>query len=217
MLRSLKQTFRLGLLTFGLFWMDGCSPADSPSDHTEEPPVPIAPAVRHAHHQQPEPRSEESATNQSRGERITREWAGVEFRIPTSWKETTPATTFILAEYHLEDTSKIARLTFSSTGGGVEANLQRWRGQFSRQPDDPEPRHYTISVDHVEAVVLELYGTFRDGFSSQPPQAGYAMLGIAIPTGPATFFVKLTGPRELVSKYRDEVLDVVKTARLKAP
>lgn len=191
------------LAIVGLFLV-GCgqpvSPAPSPA------PVPIAPvSVDSA-----------SAETASGGTESLREkqFQGITILIPAGWKERPPANEFVQAEYRVQGEMGSARITMSSTGGGIEANLERWRGQFSRGPDDPEPKQSTVSVGTQEAVVLELFGTFRDGFSGGPPQPGFAMLGAAIPTGPATFFVKMTGPRETVLSQREAFYELVKTARL---
>lgn len=140
--------------------------------------------------------------------------AGVTLTIPVGWEERPPASEFIQAEYRLSGDAGPARLTMSSTGGGVAANLERWYTQFTRAADDPQPWQSTVMVEDVEATILELTGTFRDGFSGEPPKSNWSLLGAAIPTGPATFFVKLTGPRETVADRRDEFLQLIKTARL---
>jgi hypothetical protein len=140
--------------------------------------------------------------------------AGVTVTIPAGWEERPLASDVLLAEYRLTGVAGPARLTMSSTGGGIEANLARWQTQFTRTAEDAEPTRSTVSVDGAEAVILELQGTFRDGFSGGDPQPGWCMLGAAIPTGPATFFIKLTGPRDTVFAHRDEFQQLVKTARL---
>ena len=105
-------------------------------------------------------------------------------------------------------------MTLSSAGGGVEANLERWQGQFQPGPNDASPERTTVTVDGVEATIIELHGTFTDGFRGGEPQASWAMLGAIIPTGPANFFLKLTGPQATISDHRDEFRAMVTSARL---
>lgn len=187
----------------GLFLL-GCGHSASP---THSPaPVPVAPATADS----------ASAETTSVNTESLREkhFQGITILIPAGWEERPPANEFVQAEYRVQGEAGSARITMSSTGGGIEANLERWRGQFARGPDDPEPKQTTVSVGTQEAVIVELFGTFRDGFSGGPPQPGFAMLGAAIPTGPATFFVKMTGPRETVLSQREAFHELVKTARL---
>jgi hypothetical protein len=179
----------------------GCSEPKPPAVS----PVPVAkPAATNP------TAADQSAVTTEATEKVV---AGVTISIPAGWEER-QATFPIQAEYQLHADSGPGRLTMSSTGGGVEANLARWQTQFTRGRDDPAPAQTTVIVDGQEAIVLELSGTFRDGFSQDPPKPGWSLVGAAIPTGPATFFVKLTGPRETVQAHREAFLELVKTARL---
>lgn len=183
-----------------------CCGCDEPASRPQNVPIPTAPA-----------KADSGADDQPAltTEAAEKRLAGVVVTIPAGWEERPLASDVILAEYRLSGTAGPARLTMSSTRGGVDANLERWHTQFTRTEGDPPPQQTTVSVDGVDAVILELHGTFRDSFTSQDPQPGWCMLGAAIPTGPeATFFVKMTGPRETVLARRDEFHNLVKTARL---
>jgi hypothetical protein len=182
----------------------GCA---EPVQTGQDAPIPVAPAAPAT---TPSDADEPAVLEQPTEKRL----AGVILAIPAGWEERPLNSDVLLAEYRLPGAAGPGRLTMSSTGGGIDANLARWRTQFSRGRDDPEPQQTTVSVDGVEAVILELHGTFRDGFSGGDPQPGWCMLGAAIPTGPATFFIKLTGPRDTVLARRDEFHTLVKTARL---
>ncbi|HET6425579.1 MAG TPA: hypothetical protein VFG20_17955 [Planctomycetaceae bacterium] len=139
---------------------------------------------------------------------------GIQLTIPAGWEERTPANEFIQAEYRLTPPEGNIRITMSSAGGGKEANVERWRGQFTRGADDPEAKEETIVIDGQEAIVVELFGTFRDGFGGGGEQRNWCMFGAVIPTGPANFFVKMTGPREAVIAQREAFRDLVTTAKL---
>uniref|UniRef100_A0A7C4LMX2 Lipoprotein n=1 Tax=Schlesneria paludicola TaxID=360056 RepID=A0A7C4LMX2_9PLAN len=193
-----------GIGIWAAWVLAGCNgPADSPPS---PPPLPVAPAYK------------ESASIKDQiaaaAEPREKQFQGITVTVPAAWEERAPANEFIQAEFRVNGEAGAARITMSSTGGGIEANLERWRGQFTRGPDDPEPKQTTLAVGTQQAVVLELFGTFRDGFSGGSAQPKSAMLGAAIPTGPATFFVKMTGPRETVLSQREAFYELVKTARL---
>jgi len=174
---------------------------------TRDAPVPVAEAT-------PSSSSETSNASAVITEAKDKSFPGITVTVPAGWEERPPASEFVQGEFRISGSAGPARLTMSSTGGGIDANLARWRTQFIRGADDPEPKQTTISVGGEDAVILEMHGTFRDGFSGGPPQTGWCLIGAAIPTGPATFFVKLTGPRDTVVAHRDEIEQLVKTARL---
>lgn len=187
--------------------LSGCG--EKPSG-TPSPPVPTAPAAATT--------STTSATNDAGtvlAEAKERVFEGITVTVPAGWEERTPASEFIQAEYRLTGPGGPARLTMSSAGGGMDANIDRWRGQFTRGADDPAPQEETITIGGEPARLIELHGTFRDGFGGGAPQPKSTMLGAVIPTGPANFFVKLTGPRETVAEHREAFRTLVTTARKK--
>ncbi len=83
-------------------------------------------------------------------------------------------------------------------GGGVEANIKRWRGQFSGEPKETE--RSKLAEGKVEFIHLE--GTFLDGppFGQKVPRENYAMLGAIIPSPGGDVFIKMTGSKEEVAK-----------------
>ncbi|HUQ68732.1 MAG TPA: hypothetical protein VM165_04370 [Planctomycetaceae bacterium] len=139
---------------------------------------------------------------------------GIALTVPAGWTEKPPASEFLQAEFQLTGAGGIARLTMSSTGGGLEANLDRWRGQIQPGSNDPAPQEETVRVGDRDAVIVELTGQFQDQMSSGGTRSEWTLLGAAIPTGPAHFFLKLTGPRKSVAEHRDAFRQMVATARL---
>lgn len=188
--------------------ISGCEPAAPPKS---EPPVPVAPADKSAEM----PGEKETASaGRVLDTSTTKAFQGIKLQIPAGWEERPPANEFIQAEYRLSPPEGNIRITMSSAGGGKEANVQRWRGQFSRGADDPESKEETIVIDGQEAIVVELYGTFRDGFGGGGEQQGWCMFGAVIPTGPVNFFIKMTGPRAAVTAQREVFRELVTSARL---
>lgn len=144
----------------------------------------------------------------------TKSFQGIKLTIPAGWEERPAASEFIQAEYRIPSPEGNIRVTLSSAGGGKEANVERWRGQFGRGSDDPEPQQETVVIDGQEAILVELFGTFRDGFGGGGEQRNWCMFGAVIPTGPVNFFVKMTGPREAVTAQREAFRQLVTTAKL---
>lgn len=202
MLRTQTELF---VVVLGLSVLSGC--VENSAGSRVDPPVPTAAAL-----------PSKDASAQSAGtvltEAVEKRFEGITLTIPAGWEERPAASEFIQAEYRVSGDAGPARMTLSSAGGSVDANLDRWQGQFQRGPQDAAPERDTVTVDGVEATIIELNGTFTDGFSKDGPQRNWCMLGAIIPTGPANFFLKLTGPRETVAAHRDEFRGMVKAARL---
>ncbi len=138
---------------------------------------------------------------------------GFKFTVPADWQQQQPKSDVLLGEFTIPGEAGSARLTLSSAGGGIEANLERWRGQFSRGPNDLEPRESEITFDGQKGTLIELSGTFTDMFSGGRPSKNWRMLGVAVPLGPTNFFVKLTGPQATVTAQKDAFVKFVESAK----
>ena len=138
---------------------------------------------------------------------------GFKFTVPAGWVEQPPKSVELLGEFSLSGEGGAARLTLSSAGGGLDANIERWQGQFSRGPDDPEPRQSEITFNGQKGRLVELSGTYTGMFNAGNPNKNWRMLGAAIPLGPTNFFIKLTGPQATVTAQRDAFVKFVELAK----
>ncbi|HZV00120.1 MAG TPA: hypothetical protein VFF73_25610 [Planctomycetota bacterium] len=86
------------------------------------------------------------------------------------------------------------------TGGGLEANVNRWRGQLGATPLTPAeidalPKRALLGTP---AYVVEAEGSFG-GMAGTERKPGFKLLGAICPIHDLTLFVKLTGPAALVN------------------
>ena len=143
--------------------------------------------------------------------------AGIRFRVPAAWKraELTPSQQgFIDARFEIPAGDAAVSLTCSSTGGGRQANIDRWIGQFRLSPGE-QPQTETLTVDGAEATWVDLTGTFDSRMpGGGGPRENWRMLGVAIAAKQQDFYLKLTGPRDAVSRVHDEFRTFAQSARL---
>ncbi|MDZ7268112.1 MAG: hypothetical protein ONB48_09570 [candidate division KSB1 bacterium] len=100
---------------------------------------------------------------------------------------------------------------FPGTGGSVQANLDRWYGQF-KQPDGSDTRDHAeqrqLRVNGLDVTVVSVTGTY---LKSQSPMMmsgpfdelpDYAMLAaiVAMPNG--NWFFKAVGPQKTIAHWR---------------
>jgi gluconolactonase len=113
------------------------------------------------------------------------------------------------------DTEKgeLAISTFGGNGGGVDANLERWVGQF-----DAEGREVIIKkgmAGENAYHVVDISGTYQK--SVGPPilrkttaAKGYRMLGMIVQVkGEEFYFLKLTGPDASVKAQADALRSAI--------
>ena len=93
-----------------------------------------------------------------------------------------------------------------AAGGSVEANIDRWYGQFT-QPDGGNTRDRAkvqkIKVGGEEIHLVDLSGTFKDQRGPMAPaveRPKYRMLAAIIATKNAgSYFIKFYGPERTVA------------------
>jgi hypothetical protein len=147
--------------------------------------------------------------------------AGLSWTVHNRWKkgEDQPmrVATYVVpaSEGDLEDAECAVYYFGPDQGGGVEANIQRWIGQFE-QPDggasENAAKVSTWNTNGVEITSMDLEGTYTGGgpaMGMQEPQADYRMLA-AIADGPeGLVFFKLVGPKRTVVEAAPEFQFVV--------
>lgn len=136
---------------------------------------------------------------------------GLKFQVPDDWKQVELSQFqmgIISAKFEIPSAGPDVTLTLSRSGGGIEANLDRWRGQVEQsRPEATE----TISVAGIDATLVDLEGRFSAGFG-RDPQDGWRMLGIVVPLADQGYFMKLTGPAGDVETVKEQFKAFAKSA-----
>lgn len=154
-----------------------------------------------------------SASNETpvAGER--RGYDGLSFIIPEGWQETPLSAAqqgFVTAKFTMPAAGADVGLTVSRSGGGVDANLDRWRGQVTGStPEVVE----TISMAGYDATLIDLRGTIAGGFGREAISDG-RMLGIIVPLPDQGYFLKLTGPADQVDAVEEDFRSFAKSAAM---
>ena len=139
------------------------------------------------------------------------------WNLPEGW-ENLPPTQFRTANFGIDGDPELeCYLTeLGGDGGGLLANVNRWRGQMSLAPiGEAElaalPRRAFIGTD---AVVLDLEGAFAGmGGTARP---GYRMIGLLAVRPTVSHFLKFTGPSEMVDAHLDAFDEVARSFRVEA-
>ena len=102
-------------------------------------------------------------------------------------------------------------------GGGAEANIKRWQGQF--QPGDdgslPEPQKEEVKLGDKTAIFVTFKGTFLSGSvmdAKRTPMPGYVMTGVIIPSDAGDIFIKISGPEAAMTAAKEDIRKLVGSA-----
>lgn len=150
----------------------------------------------------------------------------IQFKAPGNWTKKKPANNIIEAEFSIapaEGDEIPGRLTAMGAGGEIEANIERWKGQFTAAPGgDVLAKKETLQIADQKVHWVDLSGTYKD--SPGGPFAGgktimrekYRMLGVIIETKKAgNYFLKFYGPQATVTANEKAFRSMVESLSVK--
>jgi len=142
--------------------------------------------------------------------------AAISLEAPTGWKRVQPKSNMIETEFSIpaaEGDAAPGRMTVMGAGGSVQANIDRWYGQFT-QPDGSATKDKAstkkLNVSGSAVTLVDVSGTYKD--MPGGPFAGgqavdrpnYRMLAaiVEVPNR-GSYFLKFYGPSATVSANAD--------------
>lgn len=137
------------------------------------------------------------------------------YELPSGWSEL-PTTASRVANFRVagEKASECYLTLLAGDGGGLEANLNRWRSQLSQEALSTEqiaslPKSLFFGG---QATLLETSGTWKgmDGSRSDP---NWGLKGLVLVSQGASAFLKMTGPEKTLSAERDRFLALAASFR----
>lgn len=135
---------------------------------------------------------------------------GISVVMPSGWEQMSPANQMRLAEYRLPGglvKAADAVLTVfhfgRGQGGAVDANIERWYGQFT-QVDGTDTRskarRWQKVIQGIEVHWVDISGEFSGGMGSEPI-ANARMLGVIAEASAGAFFFKVVGPIQTINHW----------------
>ena len=134
---------------------------------------------------------------------------------PAGWKRVQPKSGIVETEFSIPSAGDLppGRMTVMGAGGSVQANIDRWFGQFS-QPDGGDTKAKattkTLKLAGSAVTLVDVSGTYKDmpggpfagGKTIERPD--YRMLAAIVETADAgSHFLKFYGPAATVAKEAD--------------
>lgn len=88
-------------------------------------------------------------------------------------------------------------------GGSVQANLQRWGGQFTVNGQPAPSKTAKKTIHGLNVTTMDVAGTYAGtggmAMTPQPPKADYRMLAAIIEGPGGNIYIKFTGPAKTVA------------------
>jgi hypothetical protein len=147
---------------------------------------------------------------------------GYRTSVPSEWVARPPSSTSRLAQFVVpgrdssDDAEVVVFFFGASQGGNVEANLERWREQFSGFDGSPVHEVVTRDTTTFPLTIAEFEGTYRRGIGMGSPDSvrtGQALVATIVETPRGALFIQLFGPASHVAAARGAFLRFVKDLR----
>ncbi|HYK89102.1 MAG TPA: hypothetical protein VE398_10050 [Acidobacteriota bacterium] len=146
----------------------------------------------------------------------------LKFTAPAGWVSEQPSSSMRKAQYRLpraqgdSEDAEMVVFYFQGGGGGVQANIDRWIGQFSKPDGSPanDIAKVTKKVVHdVPVTMVDVNGIYSGAMgpmgSSSPAKSNYRMLAAVAEASDGPWFFKLTGPEKTVTHWESSFASFV--------
>jgi hypothetical protein len=195
-----------------LFWL-ACNQEKSSEPATATSSAPAGPSRLAASH------------SPSGGEKT---FGPMKMTVPGGWVEQAPSSSMRQAQFSLPraegDTVDGELVVFyfgAGQGGSVEANIDRWIGQFG-QPDGSSSKNRAktskTEISGMTVSLVDVTGIYQAPIMPGAPErhnsAGYRMLAAVVETSQGPWFFKLVGPERTIAKWSDSFDQLIKSIKV---
>lgn len=141
---------------------------------------------------------------------------GFSLSAPEGWNRVQPKSSIVETEFAIPSEEKgmqPGRMTVMGAGGSIQANIDRWFGQFT-QPDGSETKDKaatkSLKLAGCKVTVVDITGTYKDAPAG--PFAGgkavdrpdYRMMAAIVETPDrGNYFLKFYGPGKTVADHAE--------------
>ena len=134
------------------------------------------------------------------------------------WVETTSSMRKAQLKVPGPDGKQSAEVVFfyfgPGNGGGTQANVERWLGQFQEPKEKINSKVEEATVNKRKVTYVQAEGTYLSGMPGGPrtPQLNSMLLGAILEHDQGNVFIKMTGPMELVKASKGAFKQMVEGA-----
>ena len=129
--------------------------------------------------------------------------------VPDAWMRENPSNSMRLAQFNISDKFKRCELiVFSGIGGSVDANLNRWLGQFLDSDKKRMTDYSTVRNEKIHELEITFAYTagiyLKSGMGNRGPtveKPNYGLLAAIVRATNETYYFKCTGPKKTLDNY----------------
>lgn len=135
---------------------------------------------------------------------------GITLDVPATWKQEQPTSSMRLAQFTVPGEVEMVVFHFGAQGaGGVEANIQRWVGQFAEDGRDVKRSQGTSPQGDFIRVAIT--GTYNAPIGppmlrKTEPRPGSQVIAVILKAKDGDYFLKCSGPQAAVETAGPDLL-----------
>jgi len=167
------------------------------------------------------------------GNKASQATGELRYKVPEGWQVERPNSNMRVAQYKLpkaDGDSADAELVLyyfgQGQGGSAQANIDRWLNQMQQpdgSPSKEKAKIENLTVNSMPVTTVDVLGKYNGGMASPgaTPSAtpadmsNYRLRAAIIETPKGSYFVKLTGPQNTVSRWDQAYIDYIKSFEFK--
>ncbi len=140
--------------------------------------------------------------------------------VPPTWQTAPSPSAMRKATYKIPKAAgdaEDAEVSVTQAGGSIDANIDRWVGQFAGSKDTLKRQEKRVGTFKVTIVDLKgkFAGSGMPGAAPAGPKENWALLGAIVEGADPPYFFKLTGPEKTVTSARPDFDRLVGSLRAK--
>ncbi|MDK9698533.1 MAG: hypothetical protein OEM52_00085 [bacterium] len=134
----------------------------------------------------------------------------LEKALPKNVKKGSPSSSMRLAQYQLvrqggdSDDGEMALFYLGSNAGSIDANIERWKGQFTERKDESTAK--LTSSGKLPVTITELAGTLNQSAmmsGATGTKEKWRLWAAIVETQAGPYFFKAVGPEKTMKAHRD--------------
>lgn len=140
--------------------------------------------------------------------------SGLKYIAPADWIPEKPTSSMRQAQFRLPkvagdpEDAELAVFFFQGGGGGVQMNIDRWIGQFTKgdgSPANDVAKTTKKEIHGIPVTTVDVTGTYMAGMgpmlAETKAKTNFRMLAAVAEASSGPWFFKLTGPAKTIAKW----------------
>ncbi|MBK8236873.1 MAG: hypothetical protein IPK74_15090 [Deltaproteobacteria bacterium] len=156
------------------------------------------------------------------GESRDEKAAELSFKVPSEWETQPPTSSMRVTQFVVPGPGGDAEMVvfrFAGGAGGIDANVERWKGQF-KAPEgktiDDITKTSKFEVGKLAVTMVDITGRYnapeRPGSTTMVDESDYRMMAAIVEGSGDPFFFKLLGPCKTVELWAKPFEDGLRAA-----